>query len=362
MNYETALKYIRDNMQLAISLCQWFEDNARELPWRKDRDPYHIWISEIMLQQTRVEAVKAYYMRFMEELPTIQNLAECSQERYLKLWEGLGYYSRVRNLHEAAVTVMQEHGGNLPADYDQLLKLKGIGSYTAGAIASQAFELRYPSVDGNVLRVMMRLLGCEWDIAKSGTKKQVENLIQNWLDREEIRPGTLNQALMELGATVCVPNGKPHCESCPWRESCMAYRELTYDMIPVKTSAKARRIEEKTVFVLQNQEGIFFHRRPENGLLAGLYEFPNTEGHLSQEDALTYVKNLGYHPIRIRKIQEAKHIFSHVEWHMTGYAVLVEEMNQIGDCFFVDVETAKRDYAIPAAFRVYKQYIGAEVE
>ncbi len=350
----------------AKALSEWYVKNARDLQWRKDKDPYHIWVSEIMLQQTRVEAVREYYKRFMEALPTVEALANCPEDKYLKLWEGLGYYSRVRNLHAAAVQVMEEYEGEIPASYEKLRKLKGIGPYTAGAISSIAFDLKEPAVDGNVLRVLMRLNNCDLDIAKEDTKKQVEELIRDVLQSKNIKAGTLNQALMELGALVCVPNGAPHCGECPWKEECISYRESSWESIPVKTGKKPRRIEAMTVFVLQNQEGVCFHKRKSEGLLAGLYEFPNTEGHLGQEEALKYLESSGYSPIRIREIGTAKHIFSHVEWHMIGYQVYVEHLEETAekkqDTFFVDVEYAKNEIAIPSAFRAFKDYIGISEE
>ncbi|MDC7300601.1 A/G-specific adenine glycosylase [Agathobacter ruminis] len=359
---EHAKAFMEAHRSNAIALCEWFRANARELPWRELPSPYHVWISEIMLQQTRVEAVKPYYMRFMERLPDVQALANCPESVYLKLWEGLGYYSRVRNLHAAAEQIMEQFDGRLPASKEELLQLKGIGSYTAGAIASIAFGLPEPAVDGNVLRVLMRLMDCKWDIAAASTKKQVETLLADWLTLDGIRPGELNQALMELGALVCVPNGAPHCADCPWQASCRSCQNQTWDQIPVKTPKRPRRIEEKTVFVIQNQDGVFFHKRASKGLLAGLYEFPNVEGFCTQEEALEAVKSFGLRPIRIRPITDAKHIFTHIEWHMKGYAVMVELGEAGTDLLYVDVEQAQREFSIPSAFRAYKQYIGVEVE
>ncbi len=363
MDYAAAEQEMKNKIELAHRLCDWFDENARVLPWRSSATPYHVWISEIMLQQTRVEAVKRYYERFTGRLPDVKALAECPEDEYLKLWEGLGYYSRVRNLHAAAVSVMEEYGGELPASFEKLLKLKGIGSYTAGAIASIAFGLPEPAVDGNVLRVLMRLLDCDWDIARADTKKQVEQMLRIWLKEENMMPGKLNQALMEIGALVCVPNGAPHCEECPWQKECKTRQEQDWEAIPVKTPKKPRKIEEMTVLVLQNQEGIYFRKRPEKGLLAGLYEFPNVSGSLDQKQALKAVEEMGLKPIRIRRIDDAKHIFTHIEWHMIGYEVLVESeadqnRNTEEQMLFVDIETAREQFAIPSAFRAYKKYIG----
>ena len=234
---------------LSGSLLHWYDYNKRILPWRENKDPYRIWISEIMLQQTRVEAVKPYFDRFMEVLPTVYDLAKVDDDRLMKLWEGLGYYNRARNLKAAAQTIVEEYGGQLPADYDKLLSLKGIGMYTAGAIGSIAFELQVPAVDGNVLRVLTRLWGDDSDILKDKTKKAMGRRVMEFMPED--RPGDFNQALIELGATVCVPNGQPLCDQCPWDTVCKAYKEDLIDQLPVKTPKKARRIEHKTIFLLE---------------------------------------------------------------------------------------------------------------
>lgn len=337
-------------------LLSWFHRNARILPWREDATPYRVWVSEIMLQQTRVEAVKPYFQRFTKALPTVSDLAECDEERLLKLWEGLGYYNRVRNMQIAAKTVMEKYHGSLPADYEELLKLKGIGHYTAGAIASIAYGIPVPAVDGNVLRVIMRVTNDESDIMKQSVRTRVERALQEIIPRDGA--SAFNQALMELGATVCVPNGEPACERCPWREFCEAKRSDGWRTIPVKSKAKPRKIEKKTVFIIRDGEKIVLHKRPEKGLLAGLYEFPNISGHLSEEEALQWVKEQKLKPLRIQKLAPAKHIFSHVEWHMTGYVIRVDELaeNDSG-MLFVEAADSEEHYPIPAAFAAYTEYM-----
>ena len=255
-------------------LIPWYFKHARDLPWRKDREPYHVWLSEIMLQQTRVEAVKGYYTRFLKEFPTIADLAEADEDRLLKLWEGLGYYNRVRNMQKAAIQVMEEHGGKLPADYEKLLKLKGIGSYTAGAIASIAYQIPVPAVDGNVFRILTRVAADDTDIMKPSFRTLLEKELREVMQGMEM-PGAFNQALMELGATVCVPNGAPLCEQCPWNSLCLARKEGRIAELPVRTKAKARRIEKRTVLVIRDNDKVAIRKRPEKGLLAGLYELPN---------------------------------------------------------------------------------------
>ena len=265
-------------------LTEWYRQNKRSLPWRDRHNAYYTWVSEIMLQQTRVEAVKPYFRRFTEELPDPAALAECPEEKLLKLWEGLGYYNRVRNMQIAAQTVVEEYDGVLPASYEKLLSLKGIGSYTAGAIASIAYDIPVPAVDGNVLRVITRIIEDDGDIMKQSVKKRIENKLQEIMPGE--CPGDFNQALMELGAVVCVPNGEPKCDVCPVAFCCGARAHGTIDRFPVKAQKKDRKLEDRTVLVIQDGEKTAIRRRPSRGLLAGLYELPNLKGHLSEEEVL----------------------------------------------------------------------------
>ena len=293
-------------------LIAWYDGAKRDLPWRKDVTPYRVWLSEIMLQQTRVEAGKDYFLRFTAELPEVEDLANVSDDQLMKLWEGLGYYNRARNLKKAAGIIVEKYSGELPSTYEELLELPGIGPYTAGAISSIAFGRQRPAVDGNVLRVVMRLLGRYDDIAKDSTKKDVEAALLEVMTvgTSHERPGDFNQSLMELGATVCIPNGQPHCEDCPWKDDCVALTKGIQMELPVKQTKKKRRIEEKKVLILRDEEGrILLHRRDEKGLLAGLWELPSVEGDLSNFVEICDLTEIG----------TAIHIFSHVEWHMTGY-------------------------------------------
>ena len=279
-----------DNFDLRLlvtPLLDWFQKNARILPWREKPLAYYVWISEIMLQQTRVEAVKPYFDRFIRELPDVRALAECPEDKLLKLWEGLGYYNRVRNLKIAANQIIEEYNGVIPSEYDELLKLKGIGSYTAGAIASIAYSKAVPAVDGNVLRVISRVTADDSDIMKQSVRKHMEerlyellNDVQDGKMTTSIDASRFNQGLMELGATVCVPNGMPHCMECPWCELCEARKQGRIEEIPVKTKAKARRVEDRTVLIIKDGNQIALNKRADTGLLAGLYELPNVEGHL----------------------------------------------------------------------------------
>lgn len=377
--YNRAMLKEFDLSLLTEPLLEWYEKNKRTLPWRETVSPYRIWVSEIMLQQTRVEAVKPFFERFTKRLPDVKFLAECPEDELLKLWEGLGYYNRVRNMQKAAIQVMEEYAGELPADYEALLGLKGIGSYTAGAIASIAYQIPVPAVDGNVLRILTRVSEDDTDIMKASFRKQVEEQLAAYMQSNAFdtkRSGDFNQALMELGATVCVPNGAPNCEMCPWGNVCQARKNNRIPELPVKTKAKDRRIEKRTVFVIRDGERVAIRKRPKKGLLAGLYELPNVEGYLTQEQALVYVKEQALAPIRIQKLPEAKHIFSHVEWQMQGYAVLIEEPElsvghagendvrgeqQEQSLLYVEAATSEEQYAIPAAFAAYARYMGIKI-
>lgn len=342
--------------QLNTPLLTWFEQNKRVLPWRENPTAYRVWVSEIMLQQTRVEAVKPYFERFVQELPTVQSLAECDEERLLKLWEGLGYYNRVRNMQTAAKTIMEEYNGNLPADYEELLKLKGIGHYTAGAIASIAYGIAVPAVDGNVFRVLTRVTLDDTDIMKVSFRTQIEEKIRKFMPSDAA--SAYNQALMELGATVCVPNGEPKCEECPLRKYCLANQQGTQMNYPVKSKAKKRKIEKKTVLVIQDGTKVILRKRPDKGLLAGLYEFPNLEGHVKEKQALEYVKEQGLTPVRIESLEPAKHIFSHIEWHMNAYVVKVAQLDgENEENLFLEAEDCLKNYPVPSAFERYKKYI-----
>ena len=358
-------------------LVEWFRENQRDLPWRKHVNAYRVWISEIMLQQTRVEAVKSYYTRFLEELPDIKALAEVPEDRLLKLWEGLGYYNRARNLKAAAQQVMEEYNGVFPDTFEEIKKLKGIGSYTAGAISSFVYHQQKPAVDGNVFRVVTRLLEDSDDIMKASTRTKIERMLEQVIPAEA--PGDFNQGLIELGAIVCLPNGEPKCESCPIREFCLAYQDECQMDYPVKKKAKERRIEKRTILRFCDNEEIAIRKRPGKGLLAGLYEFPNVEGHLTQKEVIEYAKESGLTPVRVKKLPKAKHIFSHVEWHMTGYMIRVADMGETGSdragnadreegsggeaalspdgYLLVEVEETRKHYPIPAAFEAYARYV-----
>lgn len=309
-------------------LLQWYDSHARSLPWRDEPTPYRVWVSEIMLQQTRVDTVKPYFERFIAELPTIGDLAGVQEHKLLKLWEGLGYYSRARNLKKAASKVMTDYHGRLPSSADELIKLPGIGPYSAGAIASIAFGNKAPAIDGNVLRVIARITANLGDITQTETKEEIGELVQKLLPDERI--GDFNQALMELGATVCLPNGVPRCEICPVNTLCAAYSENITDQVPVKAKKKARRIEHKTVFIIRCNQKIAVGKRPDDGLLQGLWEFPNVGGSLTPGECEAVMRGWGIAVSGLEPLQKSKHIFTHVEWHMTGYLIHAEYCKSAG--------------------------------
>jgi len=353
-----------DYSEIVPYLLHWYERNARILRWREEPKPYYVWVSEIMLQQTRVEAVKGYFDRFLVGLPDIQALAEAEEEKLLKLWEGLGYYNRVRNMQKAARIVMEQYGGELPADYEALKKLPGIGSYTAGAIASIAFGLPEPSVDGNVLRVLKRIAASFDDITKEKVKKELEADVREIIPVD--RPGDFNQSLMELGATVCLPNGKPLCEQCPVMHLCKAFHQGVELQIPVKPPKKERRLEAHTVYVIK-QEGnngleIVLHKRSDTGLLSGMWEFPNEEGHITEDE----VKKR-FPTGKISRLPDGKHIFSHVEWRMWCYEIklagevsLPEQIEQGVQSF--TLQQIKEQISLPSAFDCCKKYMNDKIE
>lgn len=349
--------YLSNLDRISEPLLSWFSKSARILPWRENPTAYHVWVSEIMLQQTRVEAVKPYYDRFMKLFPDVQALADAKEEVLLKAWEGLGYYNRVRNLKKAAMTICDTYHGLIPSEYEEIMKLSGIGSYTAGAILSIAYHKRIPAVDGNVLRVLSRLRGDKRDILDAKVKKDMEAEVQSFMPKDA---SSFNQALMELGAMVCVPNGAPKCEVCPLKDLCFAYANDCWDTLPVKAPKKKRVIEEKTVLIIQDGTKTVFSKRQNEGLLAGMYEFPMLDGYKTEDEVLKYLTEEGFHMLHIQKAPDGKHIFSHKEWHMKGYVIKVDELEpkpQKESYLFVETKEAEEKYPLPSAFKVYTKYL-----
>ena len=342
---------------IAAPLMQWFDKNARDLPWRRDPSPYNVWVSEIMLQQTRVDAVIPYFERFIAALPGVEALAECPEDLLMKLWEGLGYYSRVRNMQKAARIVKERFGGELPSGKEELLALPGIGEYTAGAVSSIAYGRREAAVDGNVLRVMSRLQADREDISSQSVKSRVREQLLAIIPEDA--PGTFNQAMMELGALICLPNGRPACGICPLAHCCRARQEGCEEELPVKKPKAGRKKEERTILLLVSGDGkIALRKRPPRGLLAGLYEFPGLEGHPGPQQIRRRLLGEGLDPESFERLADSSHIFTHIEWQMHGW--LVRLRNDSGKESLPDglvFETPRRaldQYSLPSAFAAYK--------
>lgn len=338
--------------QLPERLLEWYAAGHRDLPWRRDREPYHVWLSEVMLQQTRVEAVKGYYRRFLAELPDIPALAACPPDRLAKLWEGLGYYSRMRNLQKAAQVIVSAHGGVFPREYDAIRALPGVGDYTAGAIASICFGLPEPAVDGNVLRVLSRVTDDAAPVTDAAVKREYAARLR------EIYPtgrcGDFTQSLMELGATVCGPNSQPQCALCPLASLCLARTNGTALLRPVKAPKREKRTEEKTVFILRCGTRIAVRRRPEQGLLAGLWELPNVDGKCSAQQALAQAERWGVHPRELCRSSEKTHIFTHIRWELRGFYIECAEATPLFT--WVDPARFRQDIALPTAFRIFEAF------
>ena len=334
--------------RLPQAVLGWYEENKRCLPWRQTRDPYRIWVSEIMLQQTRVEAVKGYYSRFLEALPTVQALAACDDDTLHKLWEGLGYYSRVRNMKKCAQAVCGAYGGRFPPDPKAMLALPGIGPYTAGAVCSIAFDLPTPAVDGNVLRLVSRLRDDDRPIDDPKVKQEVTQALAEVYPR---KARAFTQALMELGATLCGPNREPQCDGCPCKGFCLGYLRGTAKALPVKAPKKPKRVEEKTVYILRCGDRYALRKRENKGLLAGLWEFPNIPGRFSPEEALKELETLGIQPKQLEKAVSRKHIFTHIVWDMTG--IYAEAESEAPGFTWLTAPELEASAALPTAFRLF---------
>ncbi|MFV0381355.1 MAG: A/G-specific adenine glycosylase [Breznakia sp.] len=326
-------------------LLMWYDDNARELPWRSHPTPYHVWVSEIMLQQTRVEAVKAYYQRFLKRFPSMASLALANDDELYKQWEGLGYYNRVRNMKKCAQICVEKYNGTLPATYDELLRLPGIGTYTAGAIASIAYKEVVAAVDGNVLRVFSRLLMSEDDVLKEATKKKFQSIIYEYIPSD--RPDAFNQALMEIGALVCVPNAIPRCNICPLMKHCQGYKDGKAQSLPIKKAKKMRKVEKKTILICVYDKQVRLQKRASTGLLADMYEFPSLQGFYTKKQLHEKFPKA----FKIKKLSRSKHLFTHIEWQMEGYMIEMGDADMSG---LVNYQEMQDCYAVPSAFKEYK--------
>ena len=356
-------KKTENEERFSDALLQWFYKEGRDLPWRREKNAYYTWISEIMLQQTRVEAVKAYFLRFISRFPDVKALADAEEEEVLKFWEGLGYYSRARNLHKGAKVLMEKFSGKMPSNYAEIRSLPGIGEYTAAAISSIIFSEKRPAIDGNLLRVFSRCTTCGEAIEEKAVKEAAYFYFQEKM--EDTSPGDFNQALMDLGSMVCVPKGEIACASCPVSPFCRAYQEGCPEQYPKRKEKKARKKENYTILLLCQGERIALWKRPNKGLLAGLYSFYQLPGHLSQREVLQAVKELGLSPLKVRELGGARHIFTHKEWDMIGYRVELgdfpKEREAKREFLFYSVEEINGKLSIPSASAYYKQYLDSFV-
>lgn len=338
---------------LASKITKWYIENKRMLPWREDREPYHVWISEIMLQQTRIEAVLSYYKRFMKELPTIQGLAMVNEDKLLKLWEGLGYYNRARNLKKAAIMIMEKYQGKFPSTYEEILSLPGIGEYTASAISSICFSLPEVTIDGNVLRVYTRVFEDSCVIDSEKEKKRIRNHLM------QIVPscsGDFNEGLMELGETICIPTGIPKCDLCPLHSLCLSRKHGTSLKYPVRLEKKEKKIEHYTVFIFYYQNYFLLEKRIDTGLLHGLWQFPNIEGMITKEEVERYCRNLNISPLQIEKGVSYTHIFTHKKWVMNSYYIEISTKDKDKlTGVFVTEEERNKNYSLPGAFQPFQE-------
>lgn len=333
--------------QIIIPLLNWYEENKRKLPWREEiPNPYHVWLSEIMLQQTRIEAVKKYYERFLMQLPTIEDLAKVKEEELLKLWEGLGYYNRARNLKKAAIMIVEKYNGEMPKKWEDLQTLPGIGEYTSGAIGSICFNLRVPAVDGNVLRVISRVIGSKENVLLPETKKKITKLLHDNMPEEA---GKWNESLMELGEIICLPNGEPLCNKCPIQSTCKAFQQKEVKQIPVRIKEQKRKIEEKTVFIFQCEDKVAIQKRTSKGILAGMYEFPHVEGKKNEQEIISILKEWKIREFTLKEKHHDKHIFTHKQWNMVAYYIEVKEKN--ANWIWATKKELEEKYAMPTAFK-----------
>lgn len=340
----------------ANQIIEWYCSHKRHLPWRDTNNPYHIWISEIMLQQTRIEAVKPKYESFMQSLSDIPSLAHCDDDALMRLWEGLGYYSRARNLKKCAIILVEQYNSQLPMEYNELIKLPGIGPYTAGAIGSIAFDQAVPAIDGNVLRILARRFAIKEDIRLDTTKETLQNTIQYLYEEPQTKDfyRNFNQGLMELGETICMPNGVPHCNECPLKNTCKANKDEQWKTIPYRSKLKDRKIIERTLLIIRDGDSFLLHKRNSTGLLANLYEFLGVDQFISEKEALKEVEKLGLVPMKISHLPSSKHLFTHLEWDMHAYEIQVAEIETLPseNCIIANKKELA-SLAIPSAFKKY---------
>lgn len=345
-----------DIIQFKNQLIAWYEKNKRDLPWRKTNDPYKIWVSEIMLQQTKVDTVIPYFNRFITKFPTVYHLAEADEQTVLKEWEGLGYYTRAKNLHHAVREIVEEYNGEVPRDPVKLSTLKGIGPYTKGAVLSIAFNQPEPAVDGNVMRVFSRLLEIEEDIAIQRTKKQFEEIVRNIIPKDD--PSTFNQAIMELGALICTPR-KPKCEECPVQKYCEAFQNDKQSLLPIKGKAKKKTVIPYVVLLIKNKKNeLAIVKRPSTGLLANMWQFPMVPINEVGKDHIEHwvYGEYGIKVLLNKKVGKLKHVFSHLIWQLEVYHAELAQIEKKERIQFVTKDHLN-NYPFPVSHLNIMKYI-----
>ena len=342
--------------EIVTPLLKWYQKNKRPLPWRADKDPYHVWISEIMLQQTRIEPVKkVFYNRFMEALPTIKDLSEVDEEKLLKIWEGLGYYNRARNIQKAAQVVMKKYHGKFPKKYDEIIALPGIGEYTAGAISSICFNEKQVAIDGNVLRVYMRLINSKANVLDADVRKEVSEKIKKILPKKS---GDFNQAIMELGETICLPAASPHCEECPLNKYCEGYKQNTAKDLPVRLVKSNKKIDNITVLLIKYKNKVALIKRTNKALLNNLWEFPNVEQEMTEDSIKKWLELKKIDGLIFKDVSTV-HKFSHKTWNIQSYIIEVDK--ELEGYTWATIKEIEEKYAIPTAFQPFVQVIKEEL-
>lgn len=335
--------------KLIDTLLTWYDQNKRELPWRDKQNPYYIWISEIMLQQTQVKTVIPYFERFIKALPDIDALASVSEEKLNKLWEGLGYYKRAANLKKASQKIKEDYEGQMPETYEALLTLPGIGPYTAGAIASISFGERKAAIDGNLMRVFARLLELDYPSNTTSSYKAYETVIMPYLPAH--RPGDFNQALMDIGAGICLAKSKPLCQLCPLKDFCQSYLKQTINHFPKKIAKKEKRLENRLILILNYNNYYYIEKKEENGVLKGLWAFTNlNKDQISLEGALN---RLNLNVKAIIPLGDKVHIFTHIKWQMSGYCVILKDVAKNLPGQWVTSKNLEKNYSLPSAYKSF---------
>ncbi|MCI8347485.1 MAG: A/G-specific adenine glycosylase [Bacilli bacterium] len=331
-------------------ILDWYQKNKRDLPWRRGCNPYHVWISEVMLQQTRIETVIDYYHRFLQKLPSIESLATVPEEDLFKLWEGLGYYTRAKNLKKSAQIIINQYHGEFPHEYHELITLPGIGDYTASAISSICFQKKKATIDGNVLRVYTRFYNNDLNISLLKTRKEIGKKIEEIIPNES---GDFNQALMEIGEVLCIPNGIPHCNRCPLHSRCLAGKYSNYALFPKRQLKREKKTLEYTIFIFNFENTYAISKRNNEGILHQLWQFPNVEGTLTKTQVEAYLNSKRISYSKIKEFITYTHVFTHQKWKMISYYIELGKPIGNNQMLFLSIDKIIKDYAIPTAFQPF---------